>query len=74
MDRHDQEFLSKQLRHMPPSPRSDGTMILAVVAVFLAGMTVGALMSAYNKAPMQTAERTRTAMSVPAHSPVPIAR
>jgi hypothetical protein len=76
MDRRDQEFLSKQLRHLPPSPRSEGTMILAIVAVFLAGVTVGALMFDYQATAMQTqaAARTRTAMSVPAPSAVPIAR
>jgi hypothetical protein len=72
MDRRDQEFLSKQLRHLPPSPRSDGSMILVMVAVFLAGMTVGAVMLDYQTS--QTAARTRTAMSVPASSTVPIAR
>ena len=74
MDRRDQEFLSKQLRHLPPSPRSDGSMILVIVAVFLAGMTVGTLMFDYQALPTQGAGRTRTAMSVPAPSTVPIAR
>jgi hypothetical protein len=73
MDRRDQEFLSKQLRHLPPSPRGDGTMMLAMAAVFLAGITLGALMFDY-RASVQTAERTRTAMSVPAITTVPIAR
>jgi hypothetical protein len=74
MDRRDQEFLSKQLRHLPPSPRNDGSMILIIVAVFLCGMTAGALMFDYQAPPMQAAARTRTAMSVPAPSTVPIAR
>jgi len=74
MDRRDQEFLSKQLRHLPPSPRSEGTMILAIVAVFLAGITVGALMFDYQATATQAAARTRTAMSIPAPSTVPIAR
>jgi hypothetical protein len=72
MDRRDQEFLSKQLRHLPPSPRTDGSMMLVVVAGFLAGMTVGAIMVDYQAS--QTAARTRTAMSLPAPSTVPIAR
>lgn len=74
MDRRDQEFLNKQLRHMPPSPRGEGTIMLALVAVFLAGMTVGALMSDYQAPTRLGAERTRTAMSVPAPATVPIAR
>jgi hypothetical protein len=78
MDQRDQEFLSKQLRHLPPpSPGSGGTMMLAMSAVFLAGVTLGALMFDF-KAPAQTAERTRaatqTAMSWPAASSVPFAR
>lgn len=74
MDQRDQEFLRKQLRHVPPSPRGEGTVMLALVAVFLAGMTVGALMSDYQAPTRHGAERTRTAMSVPAPAKVPIAR
>jgi hypothetical protein len=74
MDRRDQEFLSKQLRHLPPSPRGEGSVILFIVAVFLAGVTVGALMFDYQAPPTQAAARTRTAMAVPAPSLVPIAR
>lgn len=73
MDRRDQKFLSRQLRHMPPPPRREATMMLALVTVFLAGVTVGALMSDYKAPATQTGERTRTAMSVPAHSTVPMA-
>jgi hypothetical protein len=73
MDQHDQEFLSKQLRHLPPSPGGGPTVMLAMVAIFLAGITLGALMFAY-KAPAQSAERTRTAMSWPALSTAPFAR
>lgn len=78
MDRRDQEFLSKQLRHLPPSPHNDGSTILFLVALFLAGMTVGALMFDYQATatatPTPAAARPRTAMSVPAPSPVPVVR
>jgi len=74
MDRRDQEFLSKQLRHMPASPRRDGTLALAMAGVFIAGMTAGALMSDYKAPATPTAEHTRTAMSMSAPSTVPIAR
>jgi hypothetical protein len=74
MDRRDQEFLSKQLRHLPPSQRGEGSMMLVIVAVFLAGVTVGAIMVDYQATQTQAAARTRTAMSVPAPSTVPIAR
>ncbi len=73
MDQRDQEFLSKQLRHLPPSPGGGPTVMLGMVAIFLAGVTLGALMFDY-KAPTQSAERTRTAMSWPAPSTVPYAR
>jgi hypothetical protein len=48
MDRRDQELLDKQLRRVQPVRANDGTMILAIVAVFLAGVTLGGfLFSAY---------------------------
>jgi hypothetical protein len=70
MDQHDQEFLSKQLRHLPFPPGGGPTVM---VAIFLAGVTFGALMVDY-KAPTQSAERTRTAMSWPAPGTGPYAR
>ena len=73
MDQHDQEFLSKQLRHLPFPPGGGPTVMLAMVAIFLAGVTFGALMVDY-KAPTQSAERTRTAMSWPAPGSGPYAR
>jgi hypothetical protein len=74
MDQHDQEFLSKQLRHLPsPSPGGGGTVMLALVAMFLAGVTLGALIVDY-EAPTQTAQRTRTAMAWPMSFAMPSAR
>jgi hypothetical protein len=40
MDRRDRELLDTLKRYQPPS-RRDGPMILAIVGVFLAGMTGG---------------------------------
>ena len=73
MDQQDHEFLSKQLRHLPHSPSGGPTVILGMVAIVLAGVTLGALMVDY-KAPAQSVERTRTAMSWPPPSTMPFAR
>ena len=51
MDRRDRKLLDKQMRRVGPSPRNDGAMILALVAVFLAGMTLGAAMFAHKSQP-----------------------
>jgi len=48
-------------------------VMLAMVTIFLAGVTLGALMFDY-EAPTQGAERTRTAMYWPVASTVPYAR
>ncbi|MGO9698460.1 MAG: hypothetical protein ACLPX7_04260 [Xanthobacteraceae bacterium] len=55
IDRRDQELLNKQLRRFSPAPRTGGTMILALVAVFLAGMTAGAFSFGYKGEPMRMA-------------------
>jgi hypothetical protein len=79
MDQRDQEFLSKQLSHLPPpAPGSGGTIMLAMAAIFLAGVTLGALMFDFKAPPTQTVERTRaavqTAMTWPSPPTVPFAR
>ncbi len=45
MTRRDQELLDRQLRGLCNEPRRDGTMILAIIAIFLAGMFLGNLRS-----------------------------
>ncbi len=45
MTRRDQELLDRQLRGLCIPQRRDGTMILAIVAIFLAGMFLGNLRS-----------------------------
>ena len=54
MDSRDRELLDKQLRRLRLPPRRDGVMILAIVGVFLAGMTAGGLLFANRSGP-QTA-------------------
>ena len=46
MTRRDQELLDRQLRGLCIPQRRDGTMILAIVAIFLAGIFLGNLRSA----------------------------
>jgi hypothetical protein len=69
MDRRDQELLDKQLRRVTPAPRNDGTMILAIVAVFVAGMTLGGYLAANHSAPMQVAADDTAAGAQPSTPP-----
>ena len=57
MDCRDQELLDTQMKRFQPFSRRDGPMILAIVGVFLAGMTAGGfLFAAYRGQPtVQTA-------------------
>ena len=57
IDRRDQELLDTQMKRFQPPSRRDGLMILAIVGVFLAGMTAGGfLFAAYRGQPtVQTA-------------------
>ena len=45
MTRRDQALLDRQLRGLHIPERHDGTMILAIVAIFLAGIFLGNLRS-----------------------------
>jgi hypothetical protein len=66
MTRRDQELLDRQLRGLHIQPRHDGTMILAIVAIFLAGIFLGNLRSeAHETAHFNTIE---TAFSAPSGS------
>jgi hypothetical protein len=44
MTRQDEELLDKQLGWLHRAPRNDSVMILAIVAMFLAGITLGLFM------------------------------
>jgi hypothetical protein len=59
MDRRDQELLDKQLRRLNP-PRRDSVMILAILAVFFAGMAFGGFLFPYKSEPMQIASNDAT--------------
>ena len=61
MDQHDQELLDKQIRQIDPAPRNDGVMMLAIVAVFFAGITLGGVLVGYEAGPTRIAANDVTA-------------
>ena len=63
MDRHDQEFLEKQLRAINGDPPRGGVIIVTMLIVFLAGMTLGGLLAG------STGELTRVAANDMAPAP-----
>jgi hypothetical protein len=70
MDRHDQELLDRQLGHLTPPPRSDGVLILAILAVFFGGMALGGFLFGYESGPTRlAANNAPPAMSFP-HAPL----
>ncbi len=78
MNQRDQELLDKQLRHLNPYPRSDSVMMLAILAVFFAGMALGSFLFAYESQPLLAYESqplqiasndATTATSVPNGTP-----
>jgi hypothetical protein len=44
MTPRDWELLDRQLHELPPAPRREGTMVLALVAVFFVGVTLGSFL------------------------------
>lgn len=66
MDQHDTELLDKQLRGLNPAPRDNGVVILAVLAVFFAGMALGGFLVGYKSEPMRIAANDAApAISIP---------
>ena len=51
MTRRDQELLDKQLHAVYAAPRSDGVLMLAILAVFCAGIALGGFLYAYTSQP-----------------------
>jgi hypothetical protein len=51
MNRRDQELLEKQLHSTYAAPRHDGVLILAVLAVFFAGIALGGFFFGYTSQP-----------------------
>ncbi len=70
MTKYDQELLDKQMRELNASPRNDGVIMLAILAVFFVGMTLGGFLSAYKSESMQIAWNDATpAISLPNAAP-----
>ncbi len=56
MDRNDLELLDKQMGHISPAPRNNGVLMLAIAAVFFAGVALGGYLFAdQGEPPLQTA-------------------
>jgi hypothetical protein len=71
MDRRDQELLEKQLHSIYVAPRSDGVLMLAVLAVFFAGIALGGFLYAYTGEPLRLAANdTAPAISLPQGAPL----
>ena len=70
MNRRDQELLEKQLHSTYLAPRNDGVLILAVLAVFFAGIALGGFLYAYTAEPLQVAANDiAPAISLPHGAP-----
>ena len=54
MNRHDRELLDRQMSRFQLSPRRDGVLILAMVGVFIAGLTSGGLLFTFVNTPSTT--------------------
>ncbi|MGA8494263.1 MAG: hypothetical protein WB764_02195 [Xanthobacteraceae bacterium] len=54
MNPQDRELLGKQLRNLHVSPRRDGVVIAAILAMFFSGIVIGGLLAEPHKA-VQTA-------------------
>jgi hypothetical protein len=72
MDRHDQELLDKQLRHVQITPHNDGVLMLALAAMFFTGMAIGGFLYAYTGAPIKVIAEHAMANQQVASNEVPI--
>jgi hypothetical protein len=64
MDRRDWELLDREMSRLQLTPQAQGLNALALVGLFLAGMTAGAFLFAGAGQPVQTAsEHGKTALT-----------
>jgi hypothetical protein len=74
MTRHDQELLDKQLRRIDNAP-PEGVLMLALAAVFFAGMAFGGFLFAYSdQPPLHLASNDIPAAAQGAQPALPTAR
>ena len=71
MNRRDRELLDRQLHGLTVASQRDGILVLAFLAVFFAGITLGSFLYAYtSEPPMQLAANDAVpAMSLPHQAP-----
>lgn len=72
MDRNDQELLDKQMGRIALAPPNDGIVMLALTAVFFAGLTIGGFLYAYTGAPIRAAAERASPNQQIASNEVPI--
>ena len=63
MNRHDRELLDRQMSRFQLPPRRDGVLILAMVGVFIAGLTAGGLLFTFGNAQPTASDDGRTALA-----------
>jgi hypothetical protein len=51
MNRRDRELLDRQMSHFQHAPRPDGIMMMAIVGIFLVGLTAGGLLFPFGSGP-----------------------
>jgi uncharacterized membrane protein len=68
MNRRDQELLDKQLRGHYVAPRHDGVLALAIVGVFLAGMTAGGFLYVFTDQPAYQVASNDAIPGAPPHA------
>jgi hypothetical protein len=72
MTEDDQELLEKQLRAVAPAPGDNGVLMLAIAAVFFAGMALGGFLFAYDgQPPLHLASNDARAALAAAQGPPP---
>jgi len=71
MNQRDEELLDKQLHGLTMTPRHDGTMILAVLGIFFAGIALGGFLYAFtDEPPVRIAANDAAPVISTMHAPI----